>query len=513
MAAKGNYVDILLDPVTEGMISDGVLSHYVAPAGSVSYLENFHNDNLGVLTSRPPLAVKDYTPAAQPLSCTLFTQSTTSCFVVWQEGTTIKYAPYDSSGVSPSSYATSASGLGKSRYDTVLGKLIITQYGVGNQPKYTDLTGAPVALGTSFPATNPLDIISAGFIGRVWGAESLAADNRVYYSDVIPAAGLGSLTGGSSYLTINANGTDKVTAFARTQNCLFVFTHNGIFRIFNTQSQDNTPIVNVGTPSQESVVRVKDGYYFFHATGIYKLGLDGAVTETSVKIRDILEKVNPANYDDVIGWSDKDHVYFNLGKSIEGYENTKSWVVRYTISTQVWCIYSFFEFAPLCATSYYAPNYINSFQLNPFPVTYIFGSGITNTSAYYASTFNSAGWTGNSLSLNVNGDLSLYKIYLKAITQWKTFGIEPHVKRISGVAQSHENGAGITLDYLVDKDNKSVWQNIGSLDSRYSSLFRDFQSGTFNRIKFRLQGESLGSPMVVGQTSIIGLDNLGYREN
>lgn len=512
----GTTKDILLDPITEGMISDGVLSHYVAPPSSVSYLENFHNDNLGVLTSRPPLAIKDYTPAAKPLSCTMFTQSTTTCFIVWQEGTTLKYAPYDSVGVSPSSYTTSASSAGRSRYETVLGRLIITQAS-GAQPKYTDLTGAPVALTTSFPATNPADIISAGFVGRVWVAESNSSDNRVYYSDVIPAAGLGSLTGGASYLTINANGSDKITAFARTQNCLFVFTHNSIFRIFNTQSQDNTPIVNVGTPSQESVVSVKDGFYFYHSTGIYKLGLDGAVTEISIKIRDILNKKNPFPFGDVvtnvIGWSDRDHIYFSLGNQIEGYETTKTWVVRYTISTQVWTIYSFYNFAPTCASTYYAPNYINNFGLDPFPATYLFGTSISNTSTFYASVFSTPAWTGSSLGIGVTGDLGINKIYLKAVSQWKTFGIEPHYKRISGVAQSHENASAVVLDYLKDKDNKSVWQNIGTLSAEYSVLFRDFQSDEFNRIKFRYQGESLGTPVVIGQTTIMGLDNLGYKNN
>lgn len=509
----GTTKDVLLDPITEGMISEGVLSHYVSPSGAMSYLENFHNDTLGVLTSRPPLKPSSYNPAALPGSACLYALSTTTAYIVWTEGTTLKYATSDNTG-SVNNYTSAASGSTPSRFDTILGKLIITQ-GSTAQPKFTDLSGAPVSLITSFPATNSMDIISAGFIGRIWGAESISADARVYYSDVIPTGGLGSVTGGASYLTINANNGDKVTALIRTQQCLFVFTNNGIFRIFNTQSQDNTPIVNVGTPRQESVVQTKDGYYFFHATGIYKLGIDGSVQEISTKIRPILARISPFAVNDVIGWADKDHVYFSLGKDVGNLDpdGKKSWTVRYTISTQVWTLYSFYDFLPSCVASSVLPDYVSTAQISPFPTTWVFGSLISNASSYSANTFDSPAYTTGSQEIGVNGDLGTYKIYCKAITNWKTFGKEPHYKRVNGFTQAHENASGFVVDYVKDKDNPSVWQNVGNLDQDQVKLFRDFQSDEFNKIKFRVQGETLGSIVTIGQMGMVGLDDLGYKNN
>jgi hypothetical protein len=47
-----SVLNVPFDPVTEGIISENIVSHYVTPKGSIAYAENFHNDVLGIMTTR-----------------------------------------------------------------------------------------------------------------------------------------------------------------------------------------------------------------------------------------------------------------------------------------------------------------------------------------------------------------------------------------------------------------------------------------------------------------------------
>ena len=289
-----SIINVPFEPVTESVISEGVVSHYVAPEGSVSYAENFHNDSLGVMTTRRMFTTTGTSPAARALSCVLYQEASVGSTpnIFWQEGTTLKIQDILGTGGVTTRLTTFGSS-SKQRFDIVQGYLIMTNS--TGQPKYTNAVATvPTALGTSYPAG--MDLVSAGFSGRIWCASSTDGLNRVYYSEVIPSGGIpGPVTGGASFLTINANNGDKVTGFARTQNVLYTFTHNGIFRIYNTQSQDSTSISNVGCFNQEAIIKTKNGFYFYHPSGVYYIGSNGFPQEVSGKIRDIIQKIPNAN--------------------------------------------------------------------------------------------------------------------------------------------------------------------------------------------------------------------------
>lgn len=508
---------IPLDPVVEGVISPSVVSHYVVPKGSLAYAENLHNDTLGLMTARRPFVSRN-TPAAAVQSCALYQTPSGSAVIFWQEGTTTKYA--DIVGGSITSYPASSS-INKNRYDTIQGKLIITNSGVG-QPKLFDASAAPTAIaGTAFPgaATN-INLISAGFSGRVWASSDSDVTCKVYYSDVIPAAGISSVTGGASYLTINANQGDKVTGFARTQNVLYVFTHNGIFRIYNTQSQDNTPIANVGAFQQEGIVRAKNGFYFYHPSGIYFIGSNGFPQEISIKIRDMIQRVNPLYQSKVFGWCDDDHVYFCLGNNLQDMQADKTYYVRYTISTQVWTIYSTLAFLPTCADSAFLANPSAGFTTEDvYPTNYLIGSGLTTAgvanSTYYGGTFNV--FTPSTENSSVTPDWGSVPVYIDMQTHWLTFDVEHNFKRINGIAFPSENGAGLKIAYQIDNDKPNMWRPLTpgntSLSSEYITLFRQFQSEAFNRIKFRVYGDTKGVTVRIGMPTILQVDNMGYKNN
>lgn len=514
---RQGVTDIVLDPITEGVISPGVLSHYVAPKGSVSRAENLHNDTLGLLTSRRPLVSRN-TPAAAVLSCVLYQNPSGSQTIVWQEGTSIKWAPVTGGTITTHAASSSAN---RNRYDVIQGKVIMTNDNVG-QPKLFDTTGAPTAIvGTSFPgAAANADIISAGFSGRVWVAGSNDVACKVYYSDVIPVGGISSVVGGGSFLQINANNGDRVTGFARTQNVLYVFTHNGIFRIYNTQSQDNTPIANIGAFQQEAIVRAKNGYYFYHPSGVYFIGSNGFPQEISIKIKDTLQKVNPAYQHKVFGWCDDDHVYFCLGNNLQDEQVDKTYYIRYTISTQVWTTMSTLQFLPTCADSAFfavSPGSLPTEDI--YPANYLIGSGLTTAgvanSTYYGGTFNM--FTLSTENSAVTPDWGSIPIYVDFVTNWLTFDLEHHYKRINGISFPSENGAGLKVAYQIDKDKKNEWRPLvpgsSELSSDYITLFRMFQSDAFNRIRFRVHGDTKGVTVKIGMPTMLQVDDLGFKNN
>lgn len=502
--------DVPLDPITEGVISENILSHYVSPKGSISYAENFHNDTLGVMTTRRMFTASGTSPAARALSCVLWQEVSVNSTpnIVWQEGTTLKAQDVLGTG-GVTTRTTTFSASTKNRFDIIQGVLLMTNT-TGGQPKYwaTVATTPVPALGTSFPTG--VDLISAGFSGRVWTASSSDGLNRVYYSDVIPAGGVASLTGGASFLTINANNGDKTTGFARLQNVLYVFTHNGIFRVYNTQSQDNTSISSVGAFQQESIVKTKNGFYFYHPSGVYYIGSNGFPQEVSGKIRDIIQKIPNSNQGSVFGWSDDDHVYFNVGY-LPSISTAKQYILRYTLSTQVWTMYainsSSATLTPTCAAyENFASTSITSDDI--YPTNFLFADDTVN---FYKGTFNV--YNPSTVNSSVTNDFNAFAIFCEYQTNWMVFENETQVKRINGISIPTENAAGFKFAYQTDKDKPNVWREIGEIGDDYLTMFSTFQSNEFNRIKFRVYGESKGVMVKIGVPMIRKLDDLGYDYN
>lgn len=506
--------EVPFEPVTEGVISEAILSHYVSPVGAISYAENFHNDTLGIMTTRHMFTATGTSPGARAQSCVLFQEASIGSTpqVFWQEGTTLKIQDILGDGGVTTRAATFGSS-SKNRFDQVQGYLLMTNTGSG-QPKYTNaVASAPSALGTSFPTT--VDLISAGFTGRIWAAYSADGLNRVYYSDVIPAAGITApVTGGASFLTINANNGDKITGFARLQNVLYVFTHNGIFRCYNTQSLDNTSISQVGAFQQEAIVKSKNGFYFYHPSGVYYIGSNGFPQEVSGKIRDIIQKIPNSNQANVFGWSSDDHVYFNIGL-VPAMSSSKQYIIRYTVSTQVWTTYAISSssgtLTPTCAayenpaSSPASGSYVLS---DIYPSVILFADDTVN---FYKGTFNISNPSTSDSS--VTNDFNAFPIFCEYQTNWMTFDNESHVKRINGISIPSENAAGFKFAYQTDKDRPNVWREIGELTDGYMTLFPQFQTDKFNRIKFRVYGEAKGVAVKVGVPMIRNLDDLGFDYN
>jgi len=364
--------------------------------------------------------------------------------------------------------------------------------------------------------------VSVGFDSRLWMADSLDGSCRLYFSDpLLVGNNLGDTTGGTGYIVIPAENGDLITALIKTQRCLYVFTHNSIFRVFNTVSSDNVPVSYVGTYSQDAVVKAKNGFYFYNPTGIFYMQDGGNPQEIGIKVRDILKKVSTQQQIKVFGWADDDHVVFCLGNNLTGYEPNKTYYVRYTISTQVWSIYSTLNFLPSCA------DYQNFLQINSaanvdyqgdetiFPTVYVFGNG-TNSAGVINTTRHGGTinvYTPSTEDSTIVQDWNAYPIPVEYQTSWMTFDMECQSNTANGLFVPSLNAAGMKVSYQLDNDLPNVWREIGTLGTSYVTAFDSWKSEEFKRIKFRFYGQSNGTTMQIGVPKIRLLDNLGYSTN
>lgn len=498
--------DVKLQPISEGIIGEGVASYYVAPKTSSPYMQNMNNDSLGVVQVRNPIYAFNV-PSLSVSSSVHFQpagQNMRLYYTARGGNQTLKYVDSFLGGAETSYASVFSTGSLTVRFDTIQGNLLMTTSDSTLGIKYT--TGSAPASIAGITTYNDTDLISAGFVGRIWFAASTNANNRLYYSDVIPSAGVASTTGGTQFLTINASNGDYITALVKSQQVLYVFTSNGVFRVFNTQSQDTSPISNVGTLSQESVCQAKDGIYFAHSSGFYKLSEGGIPQLISNRISSLLYGQTNGFMDlyNMKAWSANDYVYFGTQDSAP---SSGTIIYRYTISTQLWTIYT-----------------IQRFVLLSTAVGYTRTIGYTNPQCSLLGIFtgtNQSGTLNEKIKPNLVGgnafsyDFGTQGIFSEFHYQWETFGSETRRKSISGICIPHSNMAGFDVSYKIDNDNVDKWRTIGTLDNKAVTVFKDFVSPPFSKIKFRIVGSNksseTGTQASAGVPTIIKLSDLGYE--
>lgn len=525
----GNYKDIPLSPTTEGVILDTTLAHYVAPEGSVSWAENLHNDTLGVMTARYPLGTAQTTGNAVNLPASYIFQAwsgqlSSYTIAVNEAGTVKTTTDFLSTAI------TTVAGTANSytNFDYIQGYLgYLTN--TGQLALYQ--SGGAVAATKNLSFATGCNILSMGFAGRVWATTYGDTTTRVYYSDVIPSTGITNVTGTGQFLSLNVNESDTPTGLWRSQNCLFVFTQSSIFRIYSTQSVDNSPCANVGAISQKAITNGKDGVYFASQNGIFRLSQDGDAVDVSQRIRSVLQNIYPENVTatqntraSVNAWSDADSVYFSYGYNsgitpkmpvTAGEDLDKSYILKYHVPTQNWSVYSVAGAIVVAAaqgnlvSTGAAP--LGSYERQFPTVPLIIADAALNK--YYISKYNNYSLLNTASITNYNDfNRATSPMYVKYVTNWQTFGSEAHFKRITGLSIASANAGGLKFGYIVDGDDLTKVRPIGTVGGEYVTLFRDFQTTAFNRIKFVVTGTAQG-PLTIGQITVLGLDDLGYEAN
>ncbi len=335
------------------------------------------------------------------------------------------------------------------------------------------------------------DFISAGFEGRIW--TGVKATDTLYFTDIVQFTppGFYSITFDitKNYIqNLSPLDGETMTALKQVPRALLIFKQNHIYRVYGATSMDAYPAYNVGTYSQESIIEAKDGLYFHHSSGFYKFDYGGQPIEISRRVIDFVKAIPRTAYDTISGvWDGFDNVEWSVGPvTVEGVTYTNC-VMRYTISTQIWTIYD------------YTGNVLNSM------IRFDTGSAVVSL----AGTS-----TGKVVTLDSGlTDLGA-PIYYEMIDRWRCFNdMYSFSKSISGLMVSSENGGGAVLEYQTEKSQPNVYKYIDTIKDKYDALFPNASTIDFNNLRFRLRGNTSGTPMLFHAIEMLSLQIKGLDEN
>jgi hypothetical protein len=448
-----------------GMVRPAAVDETIAPKDSVAFSMNLNFDRIGAVQRRPGTTllgaqITDNTPIT---GMGFFRNNAGSIFAVLAKvGATV----YAYTGSSWASVRTSLTASGKARFTNLVDYVFMVN-GRGNEVCST-WPGS-----SSFGSTNVASLPKGDFIenyrSRIWIADSLT--DKVYYSDVVTTSQ--TITGGTSYIQISPADGERIRGLKRHPRALLVFKENHIYRIFSTNSTDPDPSIFRGTYSQESIIEAKDGIYYHHPTGFYKFVFDGEQEEISRPILDIVNAIPRSSYSEIAGWADDDHIYWSIGDIVLDGTTLTNIVVRRTISTQVWTVYSY-------PTQIVASTLYDDGSTGVIPLVGDDDGNVLKTNT---------GLTDNGSP--VFYDLTTHWLYLS-----ESKGLK---KSLSQILTVHENAQGCQIQYQLDSDNQkntaNAWKSMGQISKDLVDI-HSCNAVNFTRIRFRLTGSSSGTPFI-----------------
>ncbi len=474
---------LLRDLGLNGVMRSAEVDDYLQPAQAVAEAVNLHFDRKGSSTLRPGLtllgsAVSSGYPCLGIYDAHFNTASNDRLLSAFSDGTNNDIYAYNGTSWSKT-LADDTKDL-KTRFTTFCNHVIRVN-GTDNMKSWA---GGASAWTTSGDPTNVDDMadydcsLIENFNLRVWTAGYSSNPDRVYFSSIISTTGNITWTPATDYDDINPNDGENLTALKKFATQLICFKPNRIYRHKGIEGIDPEPFFKIGTYSQESVVEAKNGLFFHHPSGIY-IYAGGYPQEISRPISDFISAVPRSYYDNVAGWKDADHVYFTLGDLTVGSTSFTNVVIRYTISSKVWTIYSY---APELAMGC---DYDNG----------------TTASQVVADTTGSV-YTLNS-GLTDNGTMLQYRL----ITQWYELGAIAHRKIIRKMIALCESAQASILMYQID--DEAEWHEIGQLRKYLNYFPVDIRC---HRIRFKLAGTSDKTVFVFRGIEIIDAVSEGVLE-
>jgi hypothetical protein len=466
--------------ITEGIIRSAAITDVSSELSSVQEAVNVHYDRIGSTTVRNGLTAYSAVLSGSPISLGVWNNNTTQKLLAQVGNTVYAY----SGGVWTSLGTNTTGGSAKVRYAQFIDYTYMVNGRTNDAVKSYD--------GSTYGTANTAslqkgDYISAGFDSRVWIGS--APENKVYYSDQIPVGS--AMAGGTEFIYFSPGQGEFITGLYTYKKALLVFMQNSIFRIYGPDVSDPYPAYFVGTYSQESIVRAKDSLYFHHSTGFYRYSPNGEPQELSKRIKDIVEAIPRANYDDVFGWADDDNVYWHVGNVTIGSRTFRNLVVRYTLSSNNWTWYEYF-------------NKQGSTRVLTSAVTY--DDGVTLNRLVGVSD-------GNVANINTgNTDLG-DTIFYDEIGRWYTIGeLQSDLMEIKSMAGVGYGASGATLEAQIDQDDENTWRTVGTYSSDYVTMFNSIVDlPPFNRVRFRKRGVSFGTPPIFDAIEIQNVDKKGTK--
>jgi len=464
--------------ITEGIIRSAAITDVSSELSSVQEAVNVNYDRIGSTTVRPGLTAYSAVLSGSPISLGVWNNNTSEKLLA-QVGNTI----YAYSGGVWTSLGTNG-GTSRVRYAQFIDYTYMVNGSGNDVVKSYDGTTYGTANTASLPKG---DYISGGFDSRVWIASS--PENKVYYSDQIPVGS--AMAGGTEFIYFSPGQGESITGIQEYKKALLVFMQNSIFRIYGPDVSDPYPAYFVGTYSQESIVRGKDSLYFHHSTGFYRYSPNGEPQELSKRIKDIVDAIPRANYDDIFGWADDDNVYWNVGSVTIGSRTFRNLVVRYSMSSNNWTWYEYF-------------NNANSTRTLTSAITYDDGTTLSRLVGVS---------DGNVASTNLGTTDLGDPIFYDEIGRWYTIGtLQSDLMQIKSMAGIGYGASGAVLEAQIDQDDENKWRTIGTYSSDYVTMFNSIDDlPPFNRIRYRKRGVSTGAGPVFDAIEIGNVNKVGTK--
>lgn len=474
---------IIMRNFSNGVVQDSVVDEYLAPKDSVSLAINLHFDRLGSTQLRPGVTILgsqiDAGDAILGLHQFLDQGTGTDNRLLAVVNTALYYL----SGGTWTSKRTGLTAQKKARFTNFLD--FVWMVNGADATAIWDGASANSFITTGNAASAPIGFFIENFKSRVWILNNPSNPSRAYYSTLPdPSTGLVSWEG--DYIDISPGDGEDITGAKKFGKILWMFKNNYMYPIFSINETEPDPSINVGTYSHESISVAKDGMYWHHPTGIYRMRKgESQPMEISRPVDDVIKNILRTNYDLISSWVDRDHVYFSVGNvTLDNGLIITNCVLRWTISTETWTIYS----------------YAHSFTCG---AQYDTGSALAQVvgdSDGKVHTFNSG--------LSDNG----IEIHYQLETQWTNIlGLRSETKVINKIAGVHENAAGGKVGFRKDKDNISEIKALGSLKEP-ETMFNNIRDMKGKRFKMNLSGSSKGTPFTFQGFEILEYKNEGIIE-
>lgn len=463
---------------SNGILMDGVVDEYLVPAGAVSYAVNVHFDKIGAVTVRKGMTAIGSQIASSHNISGLFqfldTGTGTNSQLVAVCNTALYY---NASGT----WTSKRSGLTadrKARFTNFVDLLFMVN-GVDAMATWDGNASNSFSTSTqvtSAPATYYID----NFRSRVWAAKTDSNPSRLYYSGIADASyNISWTSDDSGYIDIAPLDGEDITGIKKWQTALYVFKKSSVYKVFSINETQPDPVISIGTHSQESISVAKDGMYWHNPSGIYQMQ-GGSPQEISRPVYDIIQAIPASYYDDVSSWIDDDHVYFSIGDVSVNGTSINNCVLRWTISTKIWTVYSYASEIVIGASYNNGTNIVQ----------------VVGDNNGYVHTLNS-GTTDNGTAINYEMETRWYSIS----------GLRAEKKTIRTIAAISENAEGMNIGWRNGIMKKNEIQPFGQISSQ-ETIFKN-NSARGNRFRFSIRGASIKSPISFSGFEILNWINDG----
>ena len=472
----------MLEPIQRNSIKSGFITEKAVgendfPKDAVVEVLNFEFDTIGQATLRKGTTILGNNLSGSILGLYQFIDSIgANNQIITVKGTDVYYL----TGESWSSKRTVTDGQ-KARFSTFLNYVFMVNG--ADATVVWDGNPANGFLTTGNAENAPKGKYIENYRARMWIAGNSTYPDRLYYSSLpsaitTPIVSWDTNVTTGQWIDISPSDGENITALHRTKDCLLAFKHNHIYKVFSVSQSDPDPKYNVGTYSQESIVEAKNGVYFFHPTGFYRY--NGEVQEISKPIRDFVENITLTNYSKVSGVLEKDgdHIQWSVGDITTNGISYSNVVLRYTISTQVWTIYS-------------------------YPTQHLVSASYNDGSTLFSLVGDES---GNILKLGVgNTDNGTAINYLITHPYDNIDGLDSSRKTLNKMLFLNKGMTGANINYQIENDVVNDWtKKIGQIKQGNTGFSLSIKG---NRFKFRISGVSKGEPIIYKGWELLGGEN------